>query len=266
MTTPFLTYEQSGAIVTLTMNAPETRNALTGNSAVDEFVAACARIDADPSVRCVILTGAGPVFSSGGNVKDMGRFFERDIAPSAIRQEYRNGIQRLPLALYRLEVPVIAAVNGPAIGAGCDLTCMCDIRIASEKASFAESFIRVGIVPGDGGAWLLPRVVGKSKAAEMSFTGDAIDAAEALACGLVSKVVPHEELMNAARAMAERIARNPGPILRLTKRLLREGEMNSLESLLQTSASFQALAHKTTQHKEAVRAFVEKRPPVFEDD
>lgn len=266
MSAPFLIYEQSGPIVTLTMNAPEVRNALTGNSAVEEFVAACARITADASVRVVILTGAGTAFSSGGNVKDMSRFFERDIAPTAIRQEYRNGIQRLPLALYNLEVPVIAAVNGPAIGAGCDLACMCDIRIASENATFAESFIRVGIVPGDGGAWLLPRAVGRSKAAEMSFTGDAIDAAEALACGLVSRVVAHDELMSAARALAERIARNPGPTLRLTKRLLREGELNTLASLLETSASFQALAHKTSQHKEAVRAFIEKRPPVFEDD
>ena len=185
----FLLYQQDGAVVTLTMNQPDVRNALTGNSAVEEFVAACGRISADSSVKAVIVTGAGPVFSSGGNVKDMRRFFDHDIAPAAIREEYRQGIQRIPLALYNLDVPTIAAVNGPAIGAGCDLTCMCDIRIASENATFAESFIKVGIVPGDGGAWLLPRVVGMSKAAEMSFTGDALDAAAALACGLVSRVV-----------------------------------------------------------------------------
>ena len=262
----FLVYEQSGAIVTLTMNQPETRNPLTGNTAVAEFVAACERVTTDSSVRVVIITGAGSAFSSGGNVKDMRRFFENDIEPAKIREEYRNGIQRLTLAFYNLEVPTIAAVNGPAVGAGCDLTCMCDIRIASEKASFAESFIKVGIIPGDGGAWLLPRVVGASRAAEMSFTGDALNAAEALACGLVSRVVPHDELLPEANRVAARIAANPGRTLRLTKRLLREGQHARLDSLLEMSAGFQALAHKTKQHKEAVMAFIEKRKPIFTDD
>jgi enoyl-CoA hydratase/carnithine racemase len=141
---------------------------------------------------------------------------------------------------------------------------MCDIRVASEKARFAESFIKVGIVPGDGGAWLLPRVVGRSKAAELSFTGDMLDAHQALECGLVSRVVAHEQLMTAARELANRIAANPGPTLRLTKRLLREGEHLRLDSLLELSAAYQALAHKTPQHEEAVRAFIEKRPPRFE--
>jgi enoyl-CoA hydratase/carnithine racemase len=262
----FLLYERAGAVVTLTMNQPEVRNVLTGNTAVNELVDACARITADKSVKVVIITGAGPVFSAGGNVKDMRRFFEDDIAPAAIREEYRQGIQRIPLALYNLDVATIAAVNGPAIGAGCDLACMCDIRIASDAATFAESFIRVGIVPGDGGAWLLPRAVGMSKAAEMSFTGDAIDAKEALACGLVSRVVAPEKLLDEANALAARIARNPGPTLRMTKRLLREGQHARLDSLLELSAGFQALAHKTPQHKEAVMAFIEKRKPVFTDD
>lgn len=261
----FLLYEQTGAIVTLTMNAPETRNVLTYNTAVDEFVAACDRIRADASVRVVIVTGAGPAFSSGGNVKAMRRYFEEDVDPLSIREEYRRGIQRLPLALYELDVPTIAAVNGPAIGAGCDLTCMCDIRIASENASFAESFVKVGIIPGDGGAWLLPRVVGQSKAAEMAFTGDTLSAAEALACGLVSKVVPPDQLMPEARRLAERIAVNPGPTLRMTKRLLREGQHMRLDSLLELSAGYQALAHKTSQHREAVTAFLEKRKPNFRD-
>ncbi|HRO61217.1 MAG TPA: crotonase/enoyl-CoA hydratase family protein [Burkholderiaceae bacterium] len=260
----FLKYEQNGGIVTLTMNQPETRNALTGNTAVDEFVAVARRISTDMSVRVVILTGAGPVFSSGGNVKDMRRFFDDALTPAAIREEYRNGIQRLALAVYHLEVPAIAAVNGPAIGAGCDLTCMCDVRIAADSASFAESFIRVGIIPGDGGAWLLPRIVGASKAAEMSFTGEAIDAQQALACGLVSRVVPAADLLAEANRLAERIAANPGPTLRMTKRLLREGEHSRLESLLELSAGYQALAHKTWQHREAVEAFIEKRKPVFD--
>ena len=259
----FLKTSRDGTVLTLTMSQPGTRNALTGNTAVEEFVQACADISADRSVRAVILTGEGPVFSSGGNVKNMQRYFQEQLSPETIREEYRNGIQRLPLALYHLDVPVIAAVNGPAIGAGMDLTCMCDIRIASEKATFAESFVKVGIVPGDGGAWLLPRVVGMSKASEMAFTGEAITAQEALACGLVSRVVPHDSLMEAAMTLARKIAANPGGVLRMTKRLLREGERATLDSLLEISAAFQAIAHMEPDHHEAVRAFVEKRAPKF---
>jgi enoyl-CoA hydratase/carnithine racemase len=169
----------------------------------------------------------------------------------------------IPLALYELNVPTIAAVNGPAIGAGLDLACMCDMRIASDKAIFAESFIRVGIVPGDGGAWLLPRVVGMSVACEMSFTGDPLNAEEARAVGLVSRVVPHAELMAAARALAARVAKNPPQMLRMTKRLLREGQHTRLSSLLEMSAAFQAIAHETADHKEAVAAMLEKRAPHF---
>ncbi|MDR3016196.1 MAG: crotonase/enoyl-CoA hydratase family protein [Delftia acidovorans] len=261
---PFLNIERDGAILTLTMNQPETRNALTGNTAVEEFVQVCDEIRRDASVKAVILTGAGPIFSSGGNVKDMQRFFDDALTPDAIREEYRQGIQRIPRALTQLDVPVICAINGPAIGAGLDLTCMCDIRIASETATFAESFVRVGIVPGDGGAWLLPRAVGRAKAAEMAFTGEAIDAQQALACGLVSRVVPADQLLPTARALADKIAANPGAVMRMTKRLLREGEHSSLESLLELSAGYQALAHKTADHREAVMAFVEKRKPRFQ--
>ena len=259
----FLKITRDGAVAILTMNQPETRNALTGNTAVEEFVQACADIQADRTVRAAVVTGEGPVFSSGGNVKDMQRYFQQQLSPESIREEYRRGIQRLPRALYNLDVPVIAAVNGPAIGAGLDLTCMCDIRIASEKATFAESFVKVGIVPGDGGAWLLPRAVGMSKASEMAFTGEALTAQEALACGLVSRVVAPEALLETALGLARKIAANPGGVLRMTKRLLREGERATLESLLEISASYQAIAHMEPDHHEAVRAFVAKRPPKF---
>lgn len=259
----FLTTERSGGILTATMNQPETRNALTGNTAVQEFVQLCDDVRRDAGVKVLILTGAGPVFSSGGNVKDMQRFFDDALTPDAIREEYRQGIQRIPKALYQLDVPVICAVNGPAIGAGLDLVCMCDIRIASDTATFAESFVRVGIVPGDGGAWLLPRAVGRAKAAEMAFTGEAIGAQEALACGLVSRVLPAGELLPTARALAEKVAANPGAIMRMTKRLLREGEHATLDALLELSAGYQAIAHKTADHREAVTAFIEKRTPRF---
>ena len=260
---PFLKIQRDDAIQILTMSQPETRNALTGNTAVDELVAACSAIRLDTSIRVVVLTAEGPVFSSGGNVKDMLRFQNQKLLPETIREEYRNGIQRLPRALYNLDVPVICAINGPAIGAGLDLICMCDIRIASEKATFAESFVKVGIVPGDGGAWLLPRAVGMSKAAEMAFTGDSLSAQEALACGLVSRVVAPEKLMEEALNLANKIAANPGGVLRMTKRLLREGERSTLDSLLEISAGYQAIAHMTPDHHEAVNAFIEKRPPKF---
>jgi enoyl-CoA hydratase/carnithine racemase len=259
----FLETRRDGSILTLTMNQPETRNALTGNTAVEEFVQACAAIRQDAAIRVVIVTGAGTVFSSGGNVKDMQRYYTQDLTADEIREEYRNGIQRLPKALYNLDVPVIAAINGPAIGAGLDLACMCDIRIASERATFAESFVKVGIVPGDGGAWLLPRAVGMSMACEMAFTGEALSAQEALACRLVSRVVPHEALLEEALKLGARIAANPGGALRMAKRLLREGERASLEALLEISAAYQAIAHLSTDHHEAVRAFVEKRRPSF---
>jgi len=259
----FLNYEQDGHIVTLTLNDPERRNPLTGNTAVEELVAAIDRIDGDRSVRVVILTGAGTAFCSGGNVRDMGRHASGEMTGMEIRQEYRRGIQRLPLALFNLEVPVIAAVNGPAIGAGLDLACMCDIRVAAESAKFAESFVKLGIIPGDGGAWLLPRIIGLSRAAELTFTGQMIDAQQALAWNLVSQVVPVESLMETARGIANAIAANPPHAVRMAKRLIREGMHSRLDTVLEMSAAFQALSHQTADHREAVAAFVDKRPPVF---
>jgi len=262
--TQFLNIERQDTILIVTMNHPETRNALTGNTAVEEFLALCQQVNQDTSIRAIILTAQGTVFSSGGNLKDMQRYFEERPPADATRNEYRHGIQQLTRQFYNIEVPVIAAVNGAAIGAGLDLACMCDIRIAAKSAKFAESFIRVGLIPGDGGAWLLPRIVGKSKAAELAFTGDMLNAAEALETGLVSQVVADDELLDTALALAQRIARNPADILRMTKRLLRESDMGSLETVLELSAAFQAIAHQSTNHEEAVRAFLEKRTPNFD--
>ena len=259
----FLIYEQEGHVVTLTMNQPEQRNPLTGNTAIPELLAAIDRIHDDTGVRCVILTGNGPSFCAGGNIREMKVQASPDVSEMEIRQQYRRGIQRLTLALFNLEVPVIAAVNGHAIGAGLDLACMCDIRVASEKAKFAESFIKLGIIPGDGGAWLLPRVVGMARAAELAFTGDTIDAAQALEWNMVSRVVPHDELMATARALAERIAQHASHGLRLTKRLMREAIHSRLDTVLELSAVYQAVSHKTADHSEAVDAFLEKRAPRF---
>ncbi len=257
-------YERDGSIVTLTLNLPDQRNPISDPEMVEAMLDALARLEGDGAARAAILTGKGRAFSSGGNVKKMGDAGGvNDPLPYRTRRNYRRGIQRLPIAFSQLEVPVIAAVNGPAIGAGCDLACMCDLRIGAESARFAESFVKLGIIAGDGGAWLLPRVVGFSKAAEMVLTGDMIDAAEALRIGLVSRVVPDEDLLAAARELAERIAANPPHAVRMSKRLLWESQTIGLGPSLEIAASMQALAHATADHREAVAAFIGKRAPQF---
>lgn len=259
-----LLYKQDGHIVTLTFNMPDTRNALTDQDLAQAIVEAMDRINSDMSVRCAIVTGAGKAFSSGGNLKHMKdkvSIFGGDAIQA--RDGYRGGIQQVAKAMWECEVPLIAAVNGPAYGAGCDTTCMCDIRIASTAATFAENFVRVGLISGDGGAWLLPRQIGLSRAAEMTFTGEPVDAAMALEWGLVSKVVAPEDLLPEAMKLAERIACNPPRQLRLAKRLLREGLSTRLDSVLELAAAFQGACHQTNDHGEAVDALLEKRSPVF---
>lgn len=266
MTTPedVVLASREGHVMTWTINLPETRNPISGDDVVDRLVRLVEEANADYETRVVILTGAGSAFSAGGNVKDMAeRAGMFGGAPHELREGYRRGIQRIPRALYHCEVPVIAAVNGAAVGAGCDLAMMCDMRIASTTAFFAESFVKLGIIPGDGGAWLLPRAIGAARAAEMAFTGDRVDAATALEWGMVSRIVAPDELMAAARVLADRVAVNPPHALRMTKKLLREGQRQDLESLLELSASMQALAHHTADHAEALSAFIERRPGVF---
>ena len=256
----FVLFDLSEGVATLTLNRPDERNALSNQAQWDEIVDCCHRIAADASIKAVVLTGAGSAFSAGGNVKDMRD--KKGIAagtPFNIAQGYISGIQRIPLALYNLEVPTIAAVNGAAVGAGCDLTCMCDIRIASEKARFAESFVKLGIIPGDGGAWLLQRAIGYQRAAEMTFTGEMINAEKALEYGLVMQIVPPDQLMATAQDLAARIAANPSPALRMAKRLMRQAQTGRLEDTLTLSASLQALAHHTPEHEAAVEQFFEQR-------
>lgn len=265
MTEPFVRYEQDGAVVTLTLNRPDSRNAIATHADCDALAVAFERAQADASVSCVILTGSGSAFSAGGNIKAMK---ERNgigplDAPDATRANYKRGVQRIARTMWDCELPTIAAINGHAIGLGLDLACLCDMRIAADGAKLASSFIKMGLVPGDGGAWILPRAVGLARAAEMIFTGDTYTAAQALEMGLVSQVVPAEQLMPSARALAARVVANPAKALRLAKRLLREGQQQRLSDLLELSAAFQALAHETADHAEAVDAFVEKRSPKF---
>lgn len=260
MTTSPLLVERADHIETWTLNLPDSRNPISDPAIVDALCDRVAAVNADHDVRAVVLTGAGSAFSAGGNVKDMvdkaGMFGG---SPYELRNGYRGGIQRIPRALYHCEVPVVAAVNGPAVGAGCDLAVMCDLRVASTKAWFAESFVQLGIIPGDGGAWLLTKAIGPARAAEMALTGDRVKAEQAAAWGLVNEVVEPENLLEAAHALAARVAKNPPHAVRMAKKLLRESQHQSLESLLELSAAMQALAHHTADHREALAAFAEKR-------
>ena len=244
---------------TLTITSPENRNAFTTEAEVHEFVAAVDAVAGRHATRALIVTGEGRAFSAGGNIRRMlERSRDAAIKPIDERHRYRDGIQRLPLALHALEVPTIAAINGAAIGVGLDLACLCDIRIAADDAQLASSFVKLGLIPGDGGAWLLQRVVGYGAAAELAFTGDSVDAAQALQLGLVSRVVPAASLIGEAQALAARIARNPGDALRMTKRLMREAGSTSLPNLLEMSAAFQALAHFTDDHHRLVERAVQR--------
>jgi len=259
-----LTITREGPITILTLDRAETMNPLGAPGDGEEFAAACAAINRDPEVRCVILTGAGRAFSAGGDIKAMrdktGTF--GGTAP-AISDGYRDNIHLLLRALHGLRVPVIAAVNGPAIGLGCDVACLADIRIASEAAKFGVTFLKLGIIPGDGGTWILPRVIGMSRAAELFYTGDVIDAATARDWGLVSRVVAPGALMDEARAFAARIALMPPHALRHTKNLLRQGQQINYDAALELAANTQAMMHTTADHAEGVAALIEKRPAVF---
>jgi len=256
--------EKRGHIAILTLNRPDAMNALGAPGDGDQVAAACAAINADREIRAVVLTGAGRAFSAGGDVKAMkareGAFAGNGVE---LRDGYRNNIHRVVRSIYGLEVPSIAAVNGPAIGLGCDVACMTDIRIAAEGARFGVTFLKLGLIPGDGGAWLLPRTIGMSRASELLFTGDVVDAATAEKWGLVSKVVPAGTLMDEAIALAERIAQQPPHALRLAKSLLKHGQTTSYDTLMEMSAAAQAISHLTDDHMEGVEALLEKRPAVF---
>lgn len=259
-----VTLDRSGAVAVLTLNRPDKMNALGEPGDGDQVRAACDEVNADPSIRCVVLTGAGRAFSAGGDVKAMkareGAFGGNGVQ---LRDNYRTNIHRVVKSIYGLEVPSIAAVNGPAIGLGCDVACMTDIRIAADNAKFGVTFLKLGLIPGDGGAWLLPRTVGMSRAAELLFTGDVVDAAIAERWGLVSRVVPAAELMEEAIKLAERIAQQPPHALRLAKNLLKHGQTSSYETLMDMSAAAQAISHLTDDHIEGVDALLEKRAAVF---
>jgi len=256
LTDALLTLEERVAV--LTLNRHDLRNALTGSYLIDDIVATADWVNRCEDVSVLVITGAGSAFSAGGNVRDMaerGGDFAGDVAECADR--YRKGIQRIPLALQEVEVPVIAAVNGPAIGAGFDLANMADVRIASEKARFGETFLNLGIIPGDGGAWFMQRLIGYQRAFELTLTGRIIKASEAKELGIVLDVVSVDELMPRALDMARRIASQPPKATRLTKRLMKMGQRMELKDFLDVCAVFHGMCHNEPEHLDAVNRMLE---------
>lgn len=256
-------YETDGALAIVTLNRPNARNAYS-EAMVKEILACMDAAEADRTIRCMILTGAGSAFSAGGDLKrmrDRTGMFEGDTL--ALRQRYVYHIQQIPRRIARFDLPLIAAINGPAVGAGLDLACMCDMRLAARTAKFGSTFVKMGLVPGDGGAYLLPRIVGLPRALDLMLTGRIIDAETALNIGLVNQVVAPEDLMTEARTYAEGIAENAPLAVQLTKRATYRSLDTDLETALELAATYQGIVQRTQDHEEAVTAFLEKRSPSF---
>jgi enoyl-CoA hydratase/carnithine racemase len=243
-------------IARIVLDRPERMNAFTFEM-IDAWVDALQRCRTDDAVKVVLVTGAGEAFCSGGDIVEMGE--RLDHTPEQRKSELFQRIERVPLALEDLDKPVIAAVNGAATGAGMDMALMCDIRYAAQSARFAETYVRVGLVPGAGGAHFLPRLVGVSKALELFFTGDFIDAQEALRIGVVNRVFPDTALMDEVEKIARRIARAPALTLRMTKRAIYQGLRNDLRTNLDLISSHYAVITATQEHKDLVRAFIDKK-------
>lgn len=256
-------YEIDGGIATITLDSPQTRNGIS-RQMTDSIVDAVSRAEADMSVRCIILTGAGTAFCAGGDLRKMRDKVEHFAGdPLEIRRTYVDGVQRLARLFNTIEVPAIAAVNGPAMGAGLDLALMCDMRLCGRSAIFAESFVRLGLVSAAGGAWFLARALPPASAAELVLTGDTIDAADALRLGIVSRVTDDADLATAARELALRVARHAPEAVRLNKRLLRTALRSDLATTLELAAALQGGIQHTPDHDEAIAAALEKREPVY---
>jgi len=254
--TDHLKFSIQDGIARIVLNRPERMNAFTFEM-IDAWTEAIQRCRTDDAVKVVILTGEGTAFCSGGDIVEMGDRLEQ--TPEQRKSELFQRIERIPLALEDLDKPVIAAVNGVATGAGMDMALMCDIRYAAQSARFAETYIKVGLVPGAGGAHFLPRLVGVSKALELFFTGEFVDAQEAMRIGIVNKVFPDSDLMPEVEKIARKIAQAPALTLRMTKRAIYQGMRNDLRTNLDLISSHYAVITATQEHKDLVRSFIAKR-------
>jgi 2-(1,2-epoxy-1,2-dihydrophenyl)acetyl-CoA isomerase len=261
MTYECLIHEVKDGVATLTLNRPDRLNAL-GGTLRDDLHDAITRSAADPEVRVMIVTGSGKGFCAGGDVKAMNEAKEgRRERP--LLEKIAPGRDRTVLAMRDAPQPIIAAVNGAAAGAGMNLALACDIRLASTTAKFSQAFVKRGLHPDWGGTYFLPRVVGMARACEMIFTGEVIDAAEALRLGIVSRVLPPEELLPAAHALARAIAAGPPIAIRLAKRGLYRNADGDLRTALEYETFAQNACFETEDAREGIQAFVEKRAPVF---
>lgn len=258
-----LLVEREGCLLWVTLNRPGQANAFS-----DEMISALCGLlkeaDWDSAIRVIILTGSGKAFCAGGDVKAMEErsgMFAGD--PDELRRRYSRGIQQIPLTMEMMQKPVIAMVNGPAIGAGCDLACMCDMRIGSLNSRFGETFAKLALVPGDGGTFFLQRVVGYAKAMELSLTGRIVEAEEALALGLLNQLVGEEELRDATLKLAREVAANSPVAVTMMKKAIRQARNTDIHGHLDLLAAFQGITQRTRDHFEGVRALKEKRKPRF---
>jgi enoyl-CoA hydratase/carnithine racemase len=254
-----LEYCREGGVATILLNRPERKNAFTGEM-IDAWAAALRDAAADPEVRAIVLRGSGRAFCSGVDLDTIGAL---GTEPLKWKSFLHDRVQEVPRAVAALDKPLIASIGGPAVGAGMDMALMCDMRLASDSATFCESYIRVGMIPGAGGCWFLPRLVGMAKAMELFLTGDFIDAQEALRIGLVNRVVADDELLEQTYALALRIAAGPPITTRLLKRMLLQSARSDLETALDLASSHMGVARSTEDAAESLAAFREHREPVY---
>ena len=263
----YIIFEKEGGVATLTLNRPETLNAWT-NEVAEEAGAVLDEVRKDDDLRVLIITGAGRGFSSGADLSALGgaTLGPPQFGDGLVGRSLRGyiGVWDLAVLIHNFPKPVIAAVNGVAAGAGFSVALACHIRIASDKARFSQIFVKRGLIPDSGATYFLPRIVGLAKACELVFTGDMVDAAEAERIGLVSRVVPHDDLMKVTRELAERIAKGPPITIQLAKTALYRGSATTdLRGQVDYESSLQSLLFETEDFKEGVQAFLEKREPVF---
>jgi enoyl-CoA hydratase/carnithine racemase len=259
MTEPHLLYRVEANMAILTINRPEVKNTFSPEMLTlwRQFLE---EAKADKNVRVLIVTGKGDTFCSGGDIREMaeGRLRSWDM-----KKFLWEGVHRIVFALEDLDKPIIAAINGAAMGAGLDMAIMCDLRVCSDQAKLSESYILLGLVPGDGGAYFLPRLIGMGKALELLLTGEVLSPQEALEIGLVNRVVPHDRLMEETMILAEKIASKPPLAIRMMKRAVYQAQASTLRAHLDYISSQIALLSETQDHQEAARSFLEKRKPTF---
>ena len=258
-----LLLECKESVALLTLNRPDARNAYS-TQMIDGLMKAFDLLELDPAIRCVMITGAGTAFSAGGDLKlmlDKEGMFKGGAVE--LRTRYMQEIQRVPRRINRFSKPLIAVLNGPAIGAGFDLSLMCDLRIASTKARFGSTFVKVGLVPGDGGAYFLSKAVGLGRALELMMTGRLLSAQEADQWGLLNRVVDPDSLLDTAFELAKSIAQNAPLAVQLTKSAAYQSQHLSVDAALNLAASYQGVVQNTQDHLEGVRAILERRPPQF---